>query len=587
MKLARSLFLAFLMFCTTVATVKAQTSAPEAGMATAGATATAAATTVNSVDQSLATVVVGDIGGLLDQFGQLASQSNPSMSGASLRSMLGAQIGDPDLKGLPAGSGAIVLFFPTGEKMAMIEVDPASVDQYKSLAVSRGAMADTADGLLILATDQRSLDAGKAIAATAKTRFLASPAKDVNITIQMKRIMDLYGTQAEGLIMMMSGQISTMAAQSGAASQPNTQGLQNILEGELRGFLEVARQVDTANIVLSFNEQGMLLQKTVKPVQGTALATLTAAPTSSVDALAKMVGGDGAVHGYGAFNGQAMADFVNAVAKNVIARMPNMPADMQQTVSTMTAQVAKYQGFAANYIVPGQKFPSGEFVYQTASAADAQQVLANSLQLMQSPAIANMYKGLGADVTFTVKDKAREHKGASVTQVNIDAKGMPTTPGMQFPMTIELAAVDKYMAISLNEGSLDATIDAIQAGANPKAQPVKATTALPTGADMYMDISVGNMLTAMQPLMQGTNDAQLQQVQQALSGAAPISMSVDMAAGAIKGLMLIPADLINRIAKMAQQQSSGAAAMPSGSMSDSMSGSPSGSMVAPSTQPVQ
>lgn len=516
-----------------------------------------AATT--SINDALVVIVAGDLQGLITQFGQLASQSRPDLSGDSLKQMFGAQLGDPELKGMPPGAGIVGAFFSNGAQVMMLEVAAESAEPYKNLLTSRGSMAEVVDGLLISSRNQIGMDTARAASAEVKAMLQGAGNPTVDLRINMKQIVQLYGPTMQFMIQQMTSSMSQGATPGATPGQPDMQSAKKMVEAQMRALMAIAQQIDKVNAILSFSAEGASFEKIITPTAGSDLAKLAAAPTVPGDTLAPLVPQSGAIRGFVMFNGQALGALLRNAIAAVTAQMTIDPAALAAINELFTSMDAlQGEGFSA--LMPGEKVGSGIALYKTASPEAAQQMLASWLNIFKADAVKNFYASMGMPVTITVTDKARDYAGTPIAQMTVD---MPATQGIPpgtFPMNYEMAAVNDMVVLAMGSTSLDKQIDFIKATDRVSA-PLRAQSVMPAGGDAYIDVSAGDLVAMIEQYAQAAGQTQMPKVGQALQGAQPITISADMAGDTIRGRMLVPADVVNKIVQAAQNQGAAAAPM--------------------------
>ena len=61
------------------------------------------------MEDAMLSVTVSDFHGLMDEVGGVAAQISPMLNGTMIKSMMGMQLGDPGLAGIPVGSGLSIV----------------------------------------------------------------------------------------------------------------------------------------------------------------------------------------------------------------------------------------------------------------------------------------------------------------------------------------------------------------------------------------------------------------------------------------------------------------------------------------------
>ena len=206
-------------------------------------------------------VVVSDIHGFIDGVGTVAAQVNPMMSGMMMKSMLGMQLGDPGLAGIPLGKGLAVVMMDQTNTFAVIEVGEAQMAAYTGALAAKGIPSKAVEGVLVVAKTSGQIERGASLVPVVKETLFSRRSPDLKIALQPAGLIEKNDEQIQGMLQMMPMMMGMQ--QTPGMDMDSIQSMTRILEAEVRVLLSLARQCDTAGIVLTPKNGSLAISKTI------------------------------------------------------------------------------------------------------------------------------------------------------------------------------------------------------------------------------------------------------------------------------------------------------------------------------------
>ena len=505
-------------------------------------------------------IVVSDIHGFLDGVGRVAAQASPMMNGMMIKSMLGMQLGDPGLAGIPLGKGLAVVIVDQTNAFAVIEVGEMQMAAYTSALAAKGIQSQGTEGVLVVAKTSEEIAKGAALVPVVKESLLARRSPDLKVTLQPASLIAQNDVQIQGMLQMMPMMMGMGMQQTPGMDLDSIQSMTRILEAEVRVLLSLARQCDTAGIILSPKDGSLTISETVVPKEGSRLDALINAPKISTPNPKVQAGllGEAAV-GMDATMGnpEAIADFFVAETEQVITEMNLQDLDVSGIVSTLKKWMNIYSGSFSETVEFGGE--NGFSVNYALAVKDEAAALAlfKTLKEDMGPFLT-MYENMGMPMTVEFKENARAYKEVNIHQfkVTMSFEQLPEEQRMQMTemnltnMLYEVAIVDSVMLYSMGEARMETLIDRITDDAFT-APPLKAREVYPAGAFYYCDFDVAKYMTFVASMMPEDAGSPLPQIAPMLNGTDPVTSAGFSEDGAVMWSVTIPGSLIGKVGQVA------------------------------------
>ena len=507
-----------------------------------------------SLDDALAVVVVGDLHGFIENANALVSQFPAGISISEIKSQIGSGFDDPMLEGIAPGTGGAFAVFPGKCLTIFLQVTPEKIEAYKDAATTRGIPCDIASGLLVMGQTDPQLATAKSVAAKVKSRYLAqnhNPTLEVNIF--PPKVASVYGREIEEYI----DQVAAESPMGDGASSVTLMDAQQLGAAYFRIYYSVFKQVDSVLLRLSPSTDVVKIEKIVKPIAGSRLATFFAAPVEKNDDLIGLLPDQGGLRGAFAINGQAMGDFILVEMAEAFQKAKIDPAQSATLIQTTKDSFAVGLGTGVfELFVPGnQALFSGFGIYETkddVSAANLVKSTQKSIEAMQG--ILGGLEGSQAGVPiFEFKENVRQYKNLPIHQLRVNQ----ANPGLVIVedffgkggLLYEMATVGKHLVYAMG-CPIEPLIDSVQAGKSSQIAPLASEKIYGGDSRILVDLNLGRIAKVVSQVLdldKGTAPGQpnpMDSVVAAMASAQPIMAAVKWNASQLEGSLIIPVNTI-------------------------------------------
>jgi hypothetical protein len=517
------------------------------------------------LDDAVLTVTASDLHGLIDGAGSVAAQISPMLNGAMLKNMIGMQLGDPQLAGIPAGKGLAVValdYFETNV-FAILEIAPAQLTTYTNILTQGGMQFQYAKNVLVVAPEPYQVELGVKYIDAVKNTLLAQRSPALRIAIKPSELIAKNNDQIQGMLKTMPAMMG-MGMQQNPDTTPETiEGITRILEVEIRGMLSVAKQVKAVEMSITPANGSVRISEVIDPVAGTPLATFCNAPAVNKENPQLRAGllGNGMVQiDFNMSNTDALSAFITTETDKLFAEIKSTSPDAKKLVASMKKWMAIYAGGGCE---------SFRFDPKTGISADVMIAVkdeAAALEALKSissdmAGFTKLYKEMGMPISYTFKENVREHAGVKIHQLvfNMSMDQIPAEQKKQFEsmnlshMSYEIAIAKGVMVYTMGDGKMDGLIDQIKS-AKTTAPALKARSVYPASGCYYLDYNVGEYLGFIAELIPATPDMPpLKQFAELLKAADPITSAGYRNNGRIMWSSNIPGSLITNMGQIAMQ----------------------------------
>lgn len=532
------------------------------------------------LDGALATVTASDLHGLIDGVGSVASQISPMMNGMMLKSMIGMQIGDPQLAGIAPGKGLAVVALDSTNVFAVIEMNEAQFPACTNTLATAGMQFKYTDGALIVAQTTNQVEMGIAQSATVKSTLLAKRSPTLRIALKPSECIAKNNDQIQGMLQMLPMMMGMGLQQDPNVAPDAAAGLVRIVEGEIRVLLSVAKQVEAAEITLVPANGSIRINKVLSPVAGSRLATLCNSPMVNQwnPKLHSGLLGEGAVKlDFCIANPEALSTFVSAEADQLVTEMKLEPEAIKGFMDSMKKGLAVYGGTGCEVVRFGGESGFGaDCLMEVKDEAIALEQL-RTLQADMA-GFTKLYKDLGMPMSFEFKESVREHAGIKIHQLkmSLSMEQMPAEEKEQFDamglsnMQYEITITDGVMVYAMGEGKIEQLIAQLK-DPTASASMLKARSVYPAGAGFYCDYNIGQYLSFVASLMPEVPGNPMPQIAAMLKDAEPVTLAGYRNNGRLMWSVNVPGDLLAKVGQaimmqqmqqMQMQQGGAPAAMP-------------------------
>lgn len=486
-----------------------------------------------------ATLVIGDVRGMIDQLGVLASKVVPGLNGDVIRAQAGGMIQDPGLEGLPAGSSLFVVFPRAGLPYGYLEVAEKKSESYKQLMNAAG-LSNVAyeNGVLLAGADDTSINDARRHLGEAKSGPLASSSKNLLVTMQLQELLKEYDPQIQQAI-------DRMAQDD---DKPTTGiGSPQSLQKMMRAYYNVAKQIDQVALTVDPSEKGLRFDKELTLVNSITTTGSTVATGPDGSALLKMLPANGSMRGEANFDPQTLTNVSSLFLTSVVP--DDKKAEAEKMMNQFGEISAGSMGFDALY---DTNITAASYAIAVKDEQAALAFVEKSPQMMEDAGIYQYYKDQGMPMTLTFEKNVREHAGVPIhhLKVSIDFSGVTDESARKMMekfgnVTYEVAAVNKVLVYAVQPAKVEEIIDAVKSGSHPQAKPLVAKQNLASGGQFYADYAVGGAIAAAAAVAPEKGKDMLNTLSTQLKDSPPLQMAGYRSGDdKIKFSLLIPAGLI-------------------------------------------
>lgn len=510
------------------------------------------------MDEAMVSISIPEVHSFLDEVGLVASKVSPMMNGSMLKSMIGMQLGDMNLAGIPADGGlSIVALDPTNIFVA-VEVSEAQSSAYLNMAKAKGLQVAYTNGLLLAARSMDVLDRAGKEAEKVKSDLLAKSGSELSVAMQPSVMIERNREAIDGFLAMMPtlfGQ--TMMSQPGATLD-SMESLTRILEGELRVLISLSEQSETAELRIIPINGALLISETFVPKAGTPLADLVNRPAGKKENPNLHAGmlGEGALRiDFVSTNPDALTKFISIETKKLIEAMKLDEVNPDEFASLMTKWSEMYKGTGAEVVSLDEGRMGMRYAMEIVDEKQALETF-RSMEKDMEPML-KMYADFDMPMKMTFEENVREAEGVKVHRwgMAFDVSGMPDDQKEQFEamgmtnMVYEMAFKEGLLLYA-EEGGIENLMQQVKAGGDvPK---IAARSTYPAGGFYYLDLDMGEYMAFMAQAMPDdpSTSAMQQQMGTIFAGTPPITSAGFKEDGAASFSLTIPGEVIAKYGQM-------------------------------------
>jgi len=515
------------------------------------------------LDNAMLSITVSDLHGLFEGAGSVAANISPMMNGIMLKSMIGAQLEDPQLSGIERGKGLAVVMVNPSNIFAVIEISSSQLATYTNKLTTMGMKSQNSGGVLVVAQTSEQVSTGISYVDAVKSQLLNKRTPSLRVTFSPTYLVAQNQDKIDGMLNNMTAAMQMSMQQSQTNTVNSSVGTEKILEGEMQIILSLAKQIESAEINLFPKNGSINLSEIFVPIKGSDLAKLCNAPAINTWNKKLQAGnlGDGAFQvDFLLKNPKALSDFIAIEADKLIAEMKLDAAKIKPIIELTQRYLENYGGSACESIMLGGKnMMSVNYLIEVKDAETALIMFKDAQANMKAVGMLEFYSNMGIDMSMALTENVREHKGIKIHKLatTIDISKLPQEQKKAYEtmdltnMTCEIAIFDGIMACTLNGAGIEDLIDRHN---NPDfiATPLHARKELAGDGSYYMDMDIGKYMDFISSMMPTgiPNMPDFNQIGESLKGADKITNAGYCKKGKLAYSLRIPGSLITRIGQM-------------------------------------
>lgn len=428
-----------------------------------------------------------------------------------LKAQLGGLIQDPELNGIPEGSGAALVWDGT-VWYALLECDRDTAEILALMTSETGMESAVMDGQLLLSQNAAGLEAGKAGAAKAAEQLLNGDRTGGTVVVNSADLIEEFRPQINMGLIMMTNMMAYSGGQAGAPSPESMKGLAKFLEGEMRVLLSMASQIEVLDLSVTPSGKGLSFSQTMRMKEGSHLHRLITAPdvlqpdpAISVELLEPaMVGIE--IH---LSNPEALQTYLQAETDQLVTDMMLQPEAVEKWKEMLDMWTVFMGGSMAETVNIDPE--SGMSIAYILSMADEKAFLniMEQMPIWMEP-FTRMYEDMGMPMKMEMNLNSREYKGHAVHAYDFGYELDQMDPDMAAPLEqmnmadlkSEFTVVDNRLLWAMGSFPLNQLADNMIEG-KKSGKPLFARRVYPDGGFLYYDLNMGlymKYISAFMPL---------------------------------------------------------------------------------------
>lgn len=436
------------------------------------------------------TIAIGDVRGLLELTGQMVGHVIPGFNEQMLRQQFGAIAGDPQLDGLPAGAGLVIVIPRSGLPFAFLEVEKKKIAAYEGLLKKRGLPAVARyEDLLLGAPNAASLDASRRFAEKVRSEILLGNGEPtVSASFKLGDLLRQYEPQAKSMLQKMDARMQ----QEKTTATGQLQGLKTILNLQYA----LGKKVDLLQISFSPSEKGLAMDLAVTPKGGIAeLAGPRVPENAAGPAMLELLPATNGIRAEWTCDPEWIAGpYTNLIVDTMReSGVPAKEADefrswMKTSMQAITGGMAMdFGGDPANPL-------GGGYALSVTSEEGALQFLREMPDRTESTGMGSFYRHIGMPLTVSFKENVRRHEGAAIHQLQVKMDLRNSVPEKELmklaDTTYEVAVANKVLLYAVAPVQIESLIDAARSGKHPDSKALVSRRNLPEDGTFYADYHV-------------------------------------------------------------------------------------------------
>jgi len=343
---------------------------------------------------------------------------------------------------------------------------------------------------------------------------------DIMLKINIKELIKIYGEQIDQKLAPLKGAVQ-MGVRQAPGQQINPQAAASIVNAYLDTLVEMVKQLDSFELALGLETDGIHLRGCLAAKPETDVATALQKQKKGGSEILRFIPSDSFVAASAHFQltqeiEDGLADFMG---KLVDAAQPPLPPEQREKLIQNTREAMKMMGgeLGLGLVLGGEQGQQGLGIIEVFSVTDPAAAKAQLVkQFDQTAPFMSYYKSVvGLDIELAVTENAATHQDVSITEVAIlfDPATFPKEMRNVLqkiygdPMIIRFAVVGKYAVLTMGRDSLPRikqTIELVKAdgGSDLQQQPefVAATKGFPKQTNLLLYINTHEVAKLVQAL---------------------------------------------------------------------------------------
>jgi hypothetical protein len=505
-------------------------------------------------------ILLCDVPGLLDRASNFATAVTPDKvsTAPTIRELYAAALGDPQLKGIPPGSNALILVAPDGVSGTYVEIRESHANLYIQKTEASGKLAKFKDGLLVAGRTKDELEKDMAMIESARTllaRKNGVPA--IILTFNIESLLSRYSTQIETFLKLLpDAQLKSQTAGLTTATEQG-RGILRVLrrraEITVQADAEILKRARILEGIFWFPPDGVRLDINIVPLS----PIHETRNTSHSAALLEILPASGAIRATSDFSPEALLAFSRGVAADTAADL-HTTTGQQEAWRKICSDVLESCDGSAALVALSPQFP-GFNASIAFGVRDPQAALAAIEKLphyIRYAGIPSLYVSSGARLSIGFDRNIRSYRGINIHRfihrLNVsDIEQLKLASMGLTDSSAEIAFVHKTLLVAMGSASIEKLIDAAlqSESKTPQALQKPETAALAAarlgpGGKFYMDYNLVKAFATVGQILPPRESNQFARFARAENTSTSLTIAGYVRQGKYTVSALLPTDLI-------------------------------------------
>jgi len=269
----------------------------------------------------LAELTLPDLKATLTHVEDVAASFAPSgtLLPGTLTALAGEKLKDPGLHGLAAGPIVVMVMAPDSAAATpgvVVFIPVKDGKAYQDATAGMGFASSSSRGLVIAASDARTLAAGRGLESRYRkaASLPARVARDFRLSLNAPRLMQLYGPLLQLGAAAAAEKLKEVPPSAKPGGTPPPEALAAIMRLEMAGAISLLEQLDELRVDLSLTPEALDSETVMVARPGTALAEVAQAPPAGPNRAAAILSGAGTMSASYRFDPARVSAFIVGLA---------------------------------------------------------------------------------------------------------------------------------------------------------------------------------------------------------------------------------------------------------------------------------
>lgn len=437
---------------------------------------------------------IGDIPGAIDEVADLISKVQPGMDRQAVRANLGRMVGDNDLSTFPAGSGIMLVVPTSGREYFMLETADGQAQSVIDRISPRSpwAFKAPAPNLILGSRTEEGLNE----VTDAQTSAVAELLRDnndkfLNILIDADRLTADKGQE-------LRDRVERHIDQLRQRNDKHTTASATIMRMATNFALAVGKRLDVATLKIDINEDGILFDRAGWSKNGINLDSPEGPAPEELRGRLNVPQQAFLIFDHH-LDTQSMMRGLGPIFRETLEGIELTEEERGELQEMWTLAAQAYGDTFVGWYNPTRNEMDGETVVSLNDAEAAEREARMEVESANSGAANKLHRLMGKETSATLRENVREVAGAQVNEFTHTVENMKDTRSdrnKSYSRTGAYAIHDNLMSIAVGNVNIDNLLaNSSDAGSG---RNVASREHLEDGGFMYMDLYPGALLSSLE-----------------------------------------------------------------------------------------